>query len=157
VLATVGVLAANAVYFALSASGLAAVHSLSAEAFAVVKWAGAAYLIYTGARMVVRSFRARDASASAAAPVSARRSFWQGFVTQGANPNLLVYFAAILPQFVDRPVLAARGHPSPSSSRCCRHARRLPSRPARRPASARWSSVGGLLVAAGAVTSLRRD
>ena len=32
---------------------------------------------------------------------SVRRSFWQGLVTQGANPNLLVYFTAILPQFVD--------------------------------------------------------
>jgi len=99
-LATVGVLAANAVYFALSASGLAAVHCLSAEAFLAIKWLGAAYLIFLGSRMILRSFRVRAASPSPPASTSTRRSFWQGFLTQGANPNLLVYFTAILPQFV---------------------------------------------------------
>ena len=46
VAATAGVLAANAIYFALSATGLAAVHSLSLEAFRAIKWLGAAYLIW---------------------------------------------------------------------------------------------------------------
>lgn len=101
VLATVGVLAANAIYFGLSASGLVAVQSVSAEAFVAIKWAGAAYLIWLGTRMLVRSFRKRNAAPTRFANSSARRSFWQGFVTQGANPNLLVYFTAILPQFVD--------------------------------------------------------
>jgi homoserine/homoserine lactone efflux protein len=95
-----GVLAANAVYFALSATGLVAVHSLSAEAFLALKWLGAAYLIFLGARMIVRSFRPRPEPSAAPAPSSTRHSFWQGFVAQGANPNLLVYFTAILPQFV---------------------------------------------------------
>jgi homoserine/homoserine lactone efflux protein len=99
--ATVGVLAANAVYFTLSASGLVAVHSLSSEVFFVIKWVGAAYLIWLGARIIVRSFRARGIAPSPLVAISGRRSFWQGFVAQGANPNLFVYFAAILPQFVD--------------------------------------------------------
>jgi len=98
--ATTGVLSANAIYFALSASGLVALHSLSAEAFSIIKWGGAAYLIWLGVTMILRSF---------GAPVSPRppgsrgagRPFWRGFVTQGANPNLLVYFTAILPQFID--------------------------------------------------------
>jgi len=99
-MATVGVLAANAVYFAISASGLVAIHSLSAEVFAGIRWVGAAYLIWLGARMLLRSFRDQAAASPSLTP-PARRSFWQGFVTQGANPNLLVYFTAILPQFVD--------------------------------------------------------
>jgi homoserine/homoserine lactone efflux protein len=98
-LATLGVLAANAVYFALSASGLVVLHALSAEVFTAIKWAGAAYLIWTGAMMIWRSFRPSEAQRTAT--VSKGRAFLQGFVTQGANPNLLVYFAAILPQFVD--------------------------------------------------------
>jgi len=99
--AAVGVLAANAIYFAVSASGLVAVHSLSTEVFLGIKWVGAAYLVWLGASMIGRSVRAGGVEASPLAPVSGRRSFWQGLVTQGANPNLLVYFSAILPQFVD--------------------------------------------------------
>jgi homoserine/homoserine lactone efflux protein len=98
--AALGVLAANAVYFALSATGLAAVHGLSAQAFLAIKWLGAAYLIFLGSRLILRSLQARTAPPPAPVPASTRRSFWQGFVAQGANPNLLVYFSAILPQFV---------------------------------------------------------
>jgi homoserine/homoserine lactone efflux protein len=100
-LAGAGVIAANAVYFALSASGLAAVHGLSARAFFAVKWAGAGYLIWVGTRMILRSFRERGPETASLAAGSRRRSFRAGFVVQGANPNLLVYFGAILPQFID--------------------------------------------------------
>lgn len=99
--AATGVLGANACYFALSASGLVAARSLSLELFLAVKWMGAAYLVWLGLRMLARSLRRRDADPPSALPSSGRRSFWQGFLTQGANPNLLVYFTAILPQFVD--------------------------------------------------------
>ncbi len=50
--------------------------------------------------MILRSFK----PPASARPLEARgagRPFWRGFVTQGANPNLLVYFTAILPQFID--------------------------------------------------------
>ena len=101
VVATVGVLAANAVYFTLSASGLVAVHALSSQVFLAIQWAGAAYLIWLGTRMIVRSFQGPDAGTPVEVAAAVRRSFWQGFTTQAANPNLLVYFTAILPQFVD--------------------------------------------------------
>jgi homoserine/homoserine lactone efflux protein len=98
--AAVGVLAANALYFTFSASGLVTVHALSRQAFLAIKWAGAAYLIWLGARMIARSFRALVLDPPPGALSSGRRSFWQGLVTQGSNPNLLVYFTAILPQFL---------------------------------------------------------
>ena len=102
---TLGVIAANAIYFGLSASGLMALHSLSAEAFSVIKWCGAAYLAWLGVKLVRSSLGAPTGSG----PVPPRpgSSFVRGFVTQGANPNLLVYFTAILPQFIDpaHPVL----------------------------------------------------
>ena len=166
-LATLGVLTANLGYFTLSASGLVALHALSAEAFLAIKWAGAAYLIWIGMRMLLRSFRTPDAGAPAELAPPASRSFWQGLTTQGANPNLLVYFTAILPQFVDP------AHPMPgqvailaSSSIVIELAvlscyAALAARAGRR-AAPRFRRVaerigGGLLIAAGAgLAALRR-
>ena len=97
---TVGVLAANAIYFALSASGLIALHTLSAEVFSLIKWCGAAYLAWLGVRLIARSFGSRRAARPSQEPGTSGSAFWRGFVTQGANPDLLVYFTAILPQFI---------------------------------------------------------
>ena len=101
VLATTGVLAANAIYFAVSATGVAAALSLPAQVFVAIKWLGAAYLVWVGARMIARSFWRGDAAASPPSAAAPGRAFWQGFVSQGANPTLIVYFTAILPQFID--------------------------------------------------------
>ena len=165
--ATLGVLVANALYFALSASGLITLHALSAELFLAIKWAGAAYLIWLGVRMVVRSFSRVGAEPALPADLSGRRAVWQGFVTQGANPNLLVYFTAILPQFVDP------AHPLPGQVAILACSSflieftilsvyaALSSRAGRR-VSTRFRVVaerigGGLLVAAGAgLASIRR-
>jgi homoserine/homoserine lactone efflux protein len=98
--ATVGVLAANAIYFAVSASGLVVLHSRSAEAFSIIKWGGAAYLVWLGVTTIRRSFEASSSPRSIEAKATGK-PFWRGFVTQGANPNLLIYFTAILPQFID--------------------------------------------------------
>jgi homoserine/homoserine lactone efflux protein len=166
--ATVGVLAANAIYFALSASGLVALHALSAEVFFIIKWAGAAYLIWLGARMIVRSFRARVVGPPPSVGVSRRSSYWQGFVAQGANPNLFIYFTAILPQFVDptRPlpgqVAILAGSSFVIEFTVLSVYAALAFRAGRR-AAPRFRLVaerlgGGLLVAAGAgLASLRRD
>jgi threonine/homoserine/homoserine lactone efflux protein len=76
-----------------------AVHMLSVEAFTLIKWTGAAYLIWLGGRAIWLSFQpVRNLLPTAS---SSDRPFWRGLVVQGANPNLLVYFGAILPQFVD--------------------------------------------------------
>jgi threonine/homoserine/homoserine lactone efflux protein len=95
-----GILAANALYFALSATSLGAVLLASYRLFLVIKVAGAAYLVWVGLRMVL-------GSTAAAAPLPTvawrrrRRPFSLAFLTQGANPKALVFFTAILPQFVN--------------------------------------------------------
>jgi homoserine/homoserine lactone efflux protein len=96
---TLGVIAANAIYFSISATGLVTLHSLSSEAFTIVKWCGAAYIASLGINLIRSSFK----SPATQEPDTAHpgNPFWRGFVTQGANPNLLVYFTAILPQFID--------------------------------------------------------
>lgn len=82
------------------ALGFGAVAAQSVVVFTVLKLAGAAYLVHLG----VQTFRARgDLAAvlgSAGAPVD-RRLYWQGVVVGVTNPKVLVFFAAVLPQFVD--------------------------------------------------------
>lgn len=100
--ASLGILAANAAYFALSATGLGVLLVASKDAFALVKWVGAAYLVAIGAQ-ALRGAIARSGSpraAGAAAP-RRRRAFLRGFATQAANPKTLLFFVAILPQFID--------------------------------------------------------
>jgi threonine/homoserine/homoserine lactone efflux protein len=100
VLASTGVLSANAIYFALSATGLALLITSWWEVFVLIKWIGAAYLIWLGLTMLRQMFTAREAPIRGPSP-GAGRAFSRGFVTQAANPKLIIYFAAILPQFID--------------------------------------------------------
>lgn len=101
--ASVGILAANIAYFALSATGVAAVLLASSTVYAIVKWIGAAYLVGTGARLILER-RPDDHSSPkmVASGGQARRSALSiGVLTQGVNPKALVFFTAILPQFIN--------------------------------------------------------
>ena len=95
--AALGILAANAFYFALSATGIAAVIVASSRLFAVLKWAGAGYLVWMGLRMLLGPSH----PPVVASPQPVARSFARGFVVQCANPKALVFFVALLPQFID--------------------------------------------------------
>ncbi len=74
----------------------------SVVAFTVIKFAGAAYLIYLGIQ-ALRSRRSMAEVLSAGkAPTSTRRLLRDGFVVGVSNPKAIIFFAALLPQFVDR-------------------------------------------------------
>ena len=95
-----GVQAGNSVYFALSAIGLGALLQTSETLFHAVKWIGAGYLAWLG----IRTWRnARRAAESAAAPPvpSGSKPFAQGVLTQLANPKSVLFFGALMPQFID--------------------------------------------------------
>lgn len=97
-----GILAANGLYFVISATGLGAVIVASHDLFLAVKWLGAGYLVYLG----LSAFFGKGGAAavrpgSAAAPARSWRLFVNGFVLQAANPKSLILFAALLPQFID--------------------------------------------------------
>ena len=97
--ATLGILTGNALYFAVSATGLGALLLASYELFALVRWLGAAYLIWLG----VRALLGRSAAPSTATTVAVGRgrTFVNGFVLQAANPKALLFFVALLPQFIE--------------------------------------------------------
>ncbi|HWA42301.1 MAG TPA: LysE family translocator [Hypericibacter adhaerens] len=87
------------VHITAAAVGLSALLVSSALAFAVVKYLGAAYLIWIG----IRTFMARDPHPDAPAPAKAplRRIFRDGFLVNLFNPKTAIFFLAFLPQFVD--------------------------------------------------------
>jgi threonine/homoserine/homoserine lactone efflux protein len=98
--ANLGILGGNAFYFLLTATGLGALLLAVRQWFTVVKWCGAVYLIYLGLRLILSPGR----HPTEQGPTPAR-SGWgvvrQGFILQVANPKALLFFAALLPQFID--------------------------------------------------------
>jgi threonine/homoserine/homoserine lactone efflux protein len=86
----------------LSLAGLGAILAASATLFTLLKWAGAAYLVYLG----VKLWRA-PVEAGAVAPLGARQAMRQAYVVTALNPKGIAFFVAFVPQFIDanRPFL----------------------------------------------------
>lgn len=90
------------VHVTAAAAGVSALLAASAAAFTIVKYLGAAYLVYIGARMLLARSRGEepgpnlDCGATRLSVV-----FFQGFLTNVLNPKVALFFLAFLPQFVD--------------------------------------------------------
>ena len=101
--ANAGILSGDAFYFALSATGVGALLLASHSLFVGVKWLGAAYLIYLG----VKTFVDRGSAGNDGREKRAIGDGWgsrlllRGFAVQAANPKALVFFTALLPQFIN--------------------------------------------------------
>jgi threonine/homoserine/homoserine lactone efflux protein len=107
-LAAASGVSAGCVVHALAATfGLAALMVASSAAFNVVKWAGAAYLLWLAVGMLRTGLRAAPAEAAAAsdavdaAPLQPWAVLRQGFLTNVLNPKVALFFLALLPQFID--------------------------------------------------------
>ena len=106
VLAGLGITAGCFVHVAAAAVGVGALLAASSTAFAVLKYAGAAYLLWTGVRLLLA--RAPSAGqpvawpdAPAPAPAaSLRLVFLGGFWTNVLNPKVAIFFLAFVPQFI---------------------------------------------------------
>jgi len=79
-----------------AALGISAVLAASALAFRTVKYAGAAYLVFLGLRMILT----RNVDSSLAAPAPQRGAFRQGILTEALNPKTALFFLSFIPQFV---------------------------------------------------------
>src|SRR5262245_52404826 len=98
--AALGVGAGCFVHVAAAALGLSALIAGSATAFTVLRWVGAAYLVWLGIGLLRGS--GGTTTASTPSPVmTAWRSFVQGFLTNALNPKVALFFLAFLPQFID--------------------------------------------------------
>ena len=104
VVAACGITAGCFVHIFAAALGVSALLATSATAFAVLKWLGAAYLVYVGLRMLLA--RAPDTTNLIAPHADSMRAggmkgiFFRGFWTNALNPKVALFFLAFLPQFV---------------------------------------------------------
>jgi len=97
-ISVLGVQTGALVHIAFAALGLSAILASSAVAFSVVKWLGAAYLIWLGLRRIFGGDEEEDVSVE---PERLPRVYLQGVVVNVLNPKTALFFLAFLPQFVD--------------------------------------------------------
>ena len=103
--AALGIISGCVVHTFAAALGLAALLAASALAFTVIKWLGAAYLLWLALGMLKAALTgtpdARVVAAPAAlAPAPWRAIYFQGFMTNVLNPKVALFFLALLPQFI---------------------------------------------------------
>jgi homoserine/homoserine lactone efflux protein len=94
-----GDLTANSLQIFIVAIGMVGLVRTSPQFFVIVKWFGVAYLVLTG--ILVFRRRLDPAIAVGHDARSARTLFLQGFITSATNPKAIVFFAALLPQFIN--------------------------------------------------------
>ncbi|CAN5681794.1 LysE family translocator [soil metagenome] len=105
-LAMVGILAGCFVWGGIVAFGLGAVLQASAIAFNILKWAGAAYLVWLGIGLILRprdSFEVADAPTMKGGDTAWMR---RGFLSNMLNPKMGVFYVSFLPQFLPQGVPA---------------------------------------------------
>ncbi|MDB5998763.1 MAG: Lysine exporter protein [Rhizobacter sp.] len=96
VLAALGVFTGCLLHVLLAALGVSALLATSPWAFDVLKWAGAAYLVWAGLSMLLR--RGQAGSPENTSRVGS--PFWQGALTNALNPKVALFFLAFVPQFI---------------------------------------------------------
>lgn len=96
-----GIQSANALYFVLSGLGLASLIAASGAAFVTIKLIGAGYLAWLGITAFVQSFK--KSAGPQAAPVARMggNAYRDGILVALGNPKSILYFVALLPQFLD--------------------------------------------------------
>jgi homoserine/homoserine lactone efflux protein len=96
-----GILSANTVYFVLSATGVGAILMASYDLFFAIKWLGAAYLVWLGLNEIFGRSSLLSPRRDEDPRSDALRMFRKGFILQMSNPKALVFFSALVPQFLN--------------------------------------------------------
>jgi len=102
ILSAIGFNLGGYVHLTAAVLGLSAILATSATAFTVVKWIGAAYLVYLGLSALWSKQGLLAIETDATAGRRGRTILWQAFLSDVLNPKVALFFLALLPQFVDR-------------------------------------------------------
>ena len=100
IISALGIMAGCLVHITAAVAGLSAILVRSATAFDVIKYIGAAYLIYLGVKSLLKKatpLKLQDKME----PVSYGKIFWQGVITNVLNPKVALFFLAFLPPFIN--------------------------------------------------------
>lgn len=98
--ASIGIAFGCLVWGSVVSVGLGTLLAASEIAFTIVKWAGAAYLLWLGVKLIFRPRQSIDAAEGVPAQVNPYTSLKQGFLTNLLNPKVGVFYITFLPQFI---------------------------------------------------------
>jgi len=93
-----GIAAGDVIHTFMAIVGISAVIATSAALFSIIKYLGAAYLVYLGIRAILA--KTRTNVVSGALPITAAKAFRQAILAEVLNPKTALFFLAFLPQFV---------------------------------------------------------
>jgi threonine/homoserine/homoserine lactone efflux protein len=102
---TLGTAVGGLVHVVVAAVGLSALLAASAKGFLIVKFVGAAYLIFLGLRSVARA--RRMPAIPTTAPHGSQQAFLEGILTEALNVKTALFFLAFIPQFINHALPAA--------------------------------------------------
>lgn len=101
-LGSLGISTGNLLYFVLTAFGLGALILTAGNLFLYIKYAGAIYLILSGFLMIYKSLNSvPNLHPKVQVNQNNIKFYIQGFITQAANPKAIIFFVALIPQFLD--------------------------------------------------------
>ncbi len=100
--ASLGVLVADFIYFLLTVTGLGVILLASHELFFLIKWLGVLYLVYLGVKLIFSNCSTSiEKNEKFTHGIVFHHAFLKGFVVHLANPKTMLFFGALLPQFID--------------------------------------------------------
>ena len=104
IVAALGITAGCFVHIVAAGLGVSALMATSAMAFSVLKWVGAAYLLYVGVRLLLSkapdAIKIEAGSADSVKAGGLKSLFFRGFWTNALNPKVALFFLAFVPQFI---------------------------------------------------------
>ena len=100
IVSALGIMVGCMVHIVAAVIGLSAIIAQSAIAFNIIKYLGAAYLVYLGLRSVLSKKKSLEIKKQVK-QLSFKKLFWQGVITNILNPKVALFFLAFLPQFIN--------------------------------------------------------